>query len=69
MELFKIFDVVFILTKGGPGTSTETISFYLYSVGFTYMRMGYIAAGSFIVLAMFLTASYYILKPVMKEIV
>lgn len=69
MELFKIFDLVFILTKGGPGTSTETISFYLYQVGFTYMRMGYIAAGSFIVLAIFLTASYYILKPVMKEIV
>jgi multiple sugar transport system permease protein len=68
MELFKIFDLVFILTRGGPGTSTETISFYLYSAGFSYMRMGYIAAGAFIVLAIFLTASYYILKPVVKEI-
>jgi len=68
MELFKIFDVVFILTRGGPGTTTETISYYLYAAGFTYMRMGYIAAGAFIVLAIFLTASYYILKPVVKEI-
>jgi len=68
MELFKIFDVVFILTRGGPGTTTETISYYLYSAGFTYMRLGYIAAGAFIVLAIFLTASYYILKPVVKEI-
>jgi multiple sugar transport system permease protein len=68
MELFKIFDLVFILTRGGPGTTTETISFYLYSAGFSYMRMGYIAAGAFIVLAIFLTASYYILKPVVKEI-
>jgi multiple sugar transport system permease protein len=69
MELFKIFDLVFILTRGGPGTTTETISYYLYSAGFSYMRMGYIAAGAFIVLAIFLTASYYILKPVVKEIV
>jgi multiple sugar transport system permease protein len=68
MELFKIFDLVFILTRGGPGTTTETISFYLYSAGFSYMRMGYIAAGAFIVRAIFLTASYYILKPVVKEI-
>jgi multiple sugar transport system permease protein len=68
MELFKIVDLVFILTRGGPGTTTETISFYLYSAGFSYMRMGYIAAGAFIVLAIFLTASYYILKPVVKEI-
>ncbi len=32
------------------------------------MRLSYIAAGAFIVLAIFLTASYYILKPVVKEI-
>lgn len=68
MELFKIYDLVFILTHGGPGTSTESISYYLYTAGFTYLRLGYIAAGAFITLAIFLTASYYILKPVIKEI-
>jgi multiple sugar transport system permease protein len=30
IEAFKLFDVVFILTEGGPGTSTETISIYVY---------------------------------------
>ena len=68
MELFKIYDLVFILTHGGPGTSTESISYYLFTAGFTYLRLGYIAAGAFITLAIFLTVSYYILKPVIKEI-
>jgi multiple sugar transport system permease protein len=30
IEAFKLFDIVFILTEGGPGTSTETISLYLF---------------------------------------
>ena len=30
IEAFKLFDVVFLLTEGGPGTSTETISIYLF---------------------------------------
>ena len=30
IEAFKLFDIVFLLTEGGPGTSTETISLYLY---------------------------------------
>jgi multiple sugar transport system permease protein len=30
IEAFKLFDVVFLLTEGGPGTSTETISLYLF---------------------------------------
>jgi multiple sugar transport system permease protein len=30
IEAFKLFDIVFLLTEGGPGTSTETISIYLF---------------------------------------
>src|SRR5207244_12576881 len=40
IEAFKIFDVVFLLTEGGPGTSTETIGVYVYSLAFQYFRTG-----------------------------
>jgi multiple sugar transport system permease protein len=38
IEAFKLFDVVFLLTEGGPGTSTETIAVYVYRLAFQYFR-------------------------------
>jgi multiple sugar transport system permease protein len=43
---FKVFDEVYLLTSGGPGTSTEVISFTLYQRFFTEDRIGYGAAMS-----------------------
>lgn len=44
IDAFKIFDMVYNLTGGGPGTSTETISFYMYRVAFKSFDHGYAAA-------------------------
>ena len=33
IETFKLFDIVYIITEGGPGSSTETIAVYLYRTG------------------------------------
>lgn len=53
----QIFESVFILTKGGPGTSTMVPAVYMYEQGFTYKRMGYCQAMGIIlfVLILFLT--------------
>jgi multiple sugar transport system permease protein len=47
---FKVFDEVYLLTSGGPGTSTEVISFTLYQRFFTEDRVGYGAAMSIAVI-------------------
>ena len=47
-DAFRIFDIVFILTAGGPGTSTEMISLHIYRASFSFMRFGEGAAASFI---------------------
>jgi multiple sugar transport system permease protein len=52
IEALKIFDVIFLLTKGGPGHSTETVSTYLYEVGFREFRFAYSTAVALIVLVM-----------------
>lgn len=38
---FKVFDEVFLLTSGGPGTSTELVSLHLYKVFFDQGQLGY----------------------------
>ncbi|TKJ46222.1 hypothetical protein CEE35_01015 [Candidatus Aerophobetes bacterium Ae_b3b] len=50
LESFKIFDIIVALTQGAPGTSTETISLYLYRIGFQYFRMGYASAANIVLL-------------------
>ncbi len=41
VDLLKVFDYVFVLTSGGPGTRTEVISFYAYQRSFTTIEWGY----------------------------
>ncbi len=50
LEAFKIFDLVFIMTGGGPGTATETISLYIYRVGFLFGQLSYAAAIAVLIL-------------------
>jgi len=47
----KSFDIIFAITQGGPGSASETINLYLYSVAFVYYDLGY---GSAIAVIFFL---------------
>jgi raffinose/stachyose/melibiose transport system permease protein len=49
----KYFDLVFVMTGGGPGYATDLMATYMYSTSFKYFKMGYgatIAAGMFILI-------------------
>lgn len=48
IDAFKIYDIIFVLTKGGPADATEVISLYIYRQSFTFWRMGVGAAASFV---------------------
>ncbi len=50
LDAVKLFDVIFIMTGGGPGTSTYTTSFYLYQIGFQQFHLSQATAGSWIFL-------------------
>jgi multiple sugar transport system permease protein len=41
VDLIKVFDYVYVLTSGGPGTKTEVLSFYAYQRSFTTIEWGY----------------------------
>lgn len=44
IDALKAFDVVYVMTKGGPGGATETLNMYAYTVGFNFYRIGYATA-------------------------
>jgi multiple sugar transport system permease protein len=50
MDLLRVFDQIFILTEGGPGFATETVSLYIYRAAFRFGDFGYAAAMSFVLL-------------------
>jgi multiple sugar transport system permease protein len=41
IDAVKSFDIIFAITQGGPGSASETINLYLYSVAFIYYDVGY----------------------------
>jgi multiple sugar transport system permease protein/N,N'-diacetylchitobiose transport system permease protein len=49
MEAFKVFDIIYIMTKGGPADGTQVISYYTYMTTFQYTKFGYGAALSYLV--------------------
>ncbi len=55
---FKVFDQIFTLTGGGPGTATEVISLHIYNVFFVQFRLGY---GAFLALVMALLISVFVI--------
>jgi len=62
LDALKFFDVIFALTGGAPGNSTETISFFIYKTGYQFFRLGYGAAASFILLIALIIILTYLLK-------
>jgi multiple sugar transport system permease protein len=50
LDAVKLFDVIFMLTGGGPGSSTYTTSFYLYQIGFQQFHLSEATAGSWLFL-------------------
>jgi multiple sugar transport system permease protein len=60
LTCLQIFDLIFVMTGGGPGTSTETLSFYGYLEAFQSYNVGFSSALNvfILLLAMFLTVIY-----------
>lgn len=68
MEIIKLFDEVFMLTRGGPGSSTETISLYIYKLAFNDFQLAYGAAAAFLVLISTLIFIHLLLAPVRDQL-
>ena len=63
MQAFKVFDIIYAMTSGGPGQATTVLNYHIYTVGLTFFRMGYAAAlaNILLVIVTFLAILYLIL--------
>jgi multiple sugar transport system permease protein len=63
IDAVKSFDIIFAITQGGPGSASETINLYLYSVAFIYYDLGYgsaIAVVFFVLIIMLAAVLLYL---------
>jgi multiple sugar transport system permease protein len=70
IESYKIIDTVFVMTGGGPGISTETLTLFAYQEGFKKFNLGYTSALSFlflIVITIIGLVYLAILKPYLEK--
>ena len=69
IEASKIMDTVYVLTSGGPGTSTETSSYYIFVKGLREFQFGYSAALSFTYLIIMIISLTIISKFLVKLLI
>ena len=67
IDSFKTFDIIFVLTQGGPGRTTETMNYYTYRYGFKFFHMGYTSALSWILLVVVTIISMILIKLLRSE--
>ena len=63
----KTYDLIYILTRGGPGSSTETISYSIWKNAFTSLDMGRSAAASFLLLIAILVLTVILVKVMNRD--
>ena len=49
ISAFGIFDIIYVLTSGGPANSTQVLGYYIYMESFKYLHVGYGAALSYVI--------------------
>ena len=64
LDLFRLFDIIWALTKGGPGTRTETISIFAYVKGFQQFETSYTAAVALLIIVLLSIVVFVALKRV-----
>ena len=63
----KQFDVIFMLTQGGPGHATQTLTYYAYLNGFKYYDMGFAAAVSWLMVVPMLVLTFLYIRFVFRR--
>lgn len=57
IDLFRVFDYVFVMTSGGPGTATQTLSYYTWKQSFAFVKWGYGATLSLFAMVFLIVAA------------
>ncbi|GJD49310.1 Melibiose/raffinose/stachyose import permease protein MelD [Methylobacterium crusticola] len=67
-DILKLFDMVFVMTRGGPGAATDLISIYIQRVGFRVFDMGTASAQAILLLVVTVILSRLYIRLLYREI-
>lgn len=56
---FQVFDLVFVMTSGGPGTATLTLVQYIYTTAFQFLKFGYGSAIAVLLVALLMVVAIF----------
>jgi multiple sugar transport system permease protein len=68
IDAAKLFDIIYTLTRGGPGTDTYTTSYYLYQQGFELFHLGQGTAGSWMFMVILTFISFWLVRRLLKPV-
>ena len=66
LDAVKLFDTIFIMTGGGPGTNTYSSSFYLYTLGFSQFHLSNATAGAWMFLILTLIVIAFLVRRLLQ---
>lgn len=67
IDALRLYDAVAVLTRGGPGSTTETMTYYLYRQGLQFFRMDYASTMALLFLYAVVLASMFALRPLLTR--
>jgi multiple sugar transport system permease protein len=68
LEAFKLFDIVAVMTGGGPGNATESVTWYAYLTALTFGRLGYASGIAYCLLIIVTIFSWVFLRSMRRRI-
>ncbi len=67
MDAFKVFDIIYIMTSGGPSDGTKVIAYYTYLEAFSYLRFGRGAALAYLMTLFIAIMAFIYVRLVSRE--
>ena len=56
------FDLIYVMTGGGPANATQTLNMYVFKVGFSFLNMGYGSALATVLMLVCIVISFVLVK-------
>ncbi|MCX6432586.1 MAG: sugar ABC transporter permease [Actinobacteria bacterium] len=67
LDAMRVFEYVYAITRGGPGTDTQTIQYLIYQTGIQFFRLGQASAMAYVVLIIVLAIVIVLFRRMVKE--
>jgi multiple sugar transport system permease protein len=61
IDALKSFDIIYVITQGGPGSASTTLNIFLYNEAFAYYHLGYASAVTIVFFAIIVAVSLVLL--------